>query len=204
MTLTHQTFVISHPDQTTLLIAQSSPPPLLTLPQLFGIRSDCFSRYQPPKSIPATLYHVQWLEPQNGPAYMEFKFIYRSKEVLISKGILPSLSPPMPSDLDTSLTAPKKRKARNENPSTTKKKSSAAAAKKSDATPSSPTTVEATPPKPTRPAKKPRASAKNSVMKKEVEVKSEIEVKEIVFPARKESPGTAVGEVSSDPPMSPV
>ena len=204
MTLTHQTFVILHPYQTTLLIAQSPFPLSFLFPSSLVWDLTVCARYQPPKSIPATLYHVQWLEPQNGPAYMEFKFIYRSKEVLISKGILPSLSPPMPSDLDTSLTAPKKRKARNENPSTTKKKSSAAAAKKSDATPSSPTTVEATPPKPTRPAKKPRASAKNSVMKKEVEVKSEIEVKEIVFPARKESPGTAVGEVSSDPPMSPM
>jgi len=40
-------------------------------------------------------------------------------------------------------------------------------------------------------------------MKKEIEVKTEIEVKEIVFPPGKQSPGT-VGELSSDPPISPM
>jgi hypothetical protein len=203
MTLTHPTFVISHPYQTTLLIAQSPfPLSLLFSGSLVWDLTVC-ARYQPPKSIPATLYHVQWLDPQHGPAYMEFKFIYRSKEVLISKGILPSFSAPLPSNLDETLAAPKKRKARKESTTTAKKKSSAAATKKAGATPSSPTTVEATPPKPPR-AKKPRAPAKNQVMKKEIEVKSEIDVKEIVFPARKESPGTAVGEVSSEPPASPM
>ena len=156
--------------------AESLSPSLLFPSSLVWDLTVC-GRYQPPKSIPTTLYHVQWLDPQHGPAYMEFKFIYRSKEVLISKGILPSLSAPLPSNLDE---APKKRKARNESTTTAKKKSCAAATKKADATPSSPTTVEATPPKPAR-AKKPRASAKNQVLKKEIVVKSEIDLKEIIF-----------------------
>lgn len=184
-------------------------------PTLVSVRSDCFgNRYQPPKSIPATLYHVQWLDSQNGPAYMEFKFIYRSREVLISKGILPTPSAPLPTLTESSTPAPpppppKKRKSRSENTTnstiTTKRKASAA--KHSDVPPpSSPTTVEATPPKPARPAKKPRASTKSQI-KKEIEVKNEIEVKDIhVLPdPTKQSPDATIGEIpSSDPPISPM
>ena len=157
------------------------------------------NRYQPPKSIPATLYHVQWLDPQNGPAYLEFRFIYRSKEVLVSKGILPSLSVPTP-NLDETLTGPKKRKTPNEN-NTTKRKASSTA-KKVDPSPSSPTNLEATPPKPARLTKKPRVSTKSQV-KKQVEVKNEIEVKDIVIHNAKDSLVTRAGKVSSDSPMSP-
>jgi hypothetical protein len=70
--------------------AESLSPSLLFPSSLVWDLTVC-GRYQPPKSIPTTLYHVQWLDPQHGPAYMEFKFIYRSKDVLISKSILPSL-----------------------------------------------------------------------------------------------------------------
>jgi len=163
-------------------------------------------RYQSPKSIPATLYHVQWLDSQNSPAYLEFKFIYRSKEVLISKGILPSSSTPLPVR-DESTLAPfpsllKKRKSRSENTTTTKRKSSAKAAAGvgPPPPPSSPTTVEATPPKPARAPKKHRASTKTQV-KKETEVKTEIDVQEWGFPpdTKNESPGMMAGGAGEGP-----
>jgi hypothetical protein len=63
--------------------------------------------------IPATLYHVQWLDPQTEPPFVEFQFIYRSKEVLISKGIiLPSQTLEILHETGSSP-APKKRKPNN-------------------------------------------------------------------------------------------
>jgi len=38
--------------------------------------------------IPATLYHVSWVDEQHQAPFLEFRFIYRSREVLQSKGLL--------------------------------------------------------------------------------------------------------------------
>lgn len=38
--------------------------------------------------IPATLYHVQWFDSHNDAPFVEFRFIYRARELLITRGII--------------------------------------------------------------------------------------------------------------------
>jgi hypothetical protein len=101
-------------------------------------------RFQSPQAIPATLYHVNWIDPQSGPAFLEFRFIYRSREVLISKGILPS---PTPAIENKSLESSQGKKRKLKSDQTPKRKYK----KKNDGQSTSPfTTVNiasSTPPK---------------------------------------------------------
>jgi hypothetical protein len=101
------------------------------------------------------LYHVNWIDPQDGPAYIEFKFVYRSKEVLISKGIIPG------------------RKRKSNTKSDTKKKSTT---KKTDDPESSPTTVPASSSPPSARSRAPPAKKAKLVkptIKKEVPSKEQ-------------------------------
>jgi len=43
--------------------------------------------------IPATLYHVSWIDQQCDPPFVEFRFVYRSREVLLAKGLIPPAHP---------------------------------------------------------------------------------------------------------------
>jgi hypothetical protein len=85
------------------------------------------SRYASPQPIPATLYHVTWLDHQDSPPYAQFRFIYRSKEVLMAKGIIPvpSPSPPPP--------PPSPTRAENDDPQGKKRKTKAEPKKKAPA-----------------------------------------------------------------------
>jgi hypothetical protein len=115
-----------------------------------------------PKAIPATLYHVHWIDSPVGPPYAEFRFLYRSRDVLASKGITVQVP-------DTNMKSPsppsKKRKARNLKP---KKKPT------KDGTSVSPKT-------PTKPqAKKAKTGPKNQIKTEFAEYS----------PIRRESPTT--------------
>lgn len=143
------------------------------------------SRYRSPQAIPATLYHVRWIDPQNGPAFVEFKFIYRSREVLIAKGIIPA---PLPSGHPSLIESPtKKRKLKDE---AGKKRHS----KKNEHALFSSHTATASPlssPSKSRPAKK----AKFAFTKAQVK-------KELVTPSTEER--SPLASMASDAPSSPL
>lgn len=136
-------------------------------------QSDLTHRYLTPKEIPATLYHVHWIDPQLGSPFLEFKFIYRSREVLISKGIIPG-SP------ETTGQHGKKRKAKNEY-----KKNK----KQNDQPTSSPTTIGS----PSPPAARGRPPKKVKTTNTSIKVKKE-NTSDERFP---------IPSIKSDPPTSP-
>lgn len=103
------------------------------------------------------MYHIQWIDSQDATPYIEFRFIYRSRDVLISKGILP---PPTPA-ISLTDSSPKDKKKRSARTTTPKKRSYKTALIESFP-PSSPTTIESSPPKGRSP-KRPRTK-KTSVL----------------------------------------
>lgn len=141
---------------------------------------DLICRYLPPKEIPATLYHVHWVDQQLGPPFLEFKFIYRSRQILISKGIIQG-PPEIVETPTTRAQQGKKRKGKNE-PRKNKKRNDQAI--------SSPATI-ASPPSP--PPVKGRPSKKVKTMKTPIKVKKENASDE-------RSP---IPSIESDPPTSP-
>ena len=145
----------------------------------YVFRSD--DSYASPTSIPATLYHVQWIDTHPGPPFCQFRFIYRSREVLMSRGIIP---PPMKKEIEEQ-TQTKKRKL------TSKKKTT----KKNELQPSSSaTTLEI----PSSVPSKPRASkkAKTSTTPK---IQSK---KDFVSPTTEEE--SPISLISTDLPTSPL
>lgn len=146
---------------------------------LFMGRSDV--SYASPTSIPATLYHVQWIDTQSSPPFCEFRFIYRSREVLISNGIIP---PPMKKEIEEPPQS-KKRKL------TSKKRTST---KKIDPPPSSNTTMELPSAVKPRYSKKPKTTGSTTA-------KSHSKKDALSRTTEEESP---ISMVSTEPPASPL
>jgi hypothetical protein len=141
---------------------------------------DLICRYLPPKEIPATLYHVHWVDQQLGPPFLEFKFIYRSRQILISKGIIPG-PPEIVETQTTKAQQSRKRKGKTE-PRKNKKRNDQAI--------SSPATI-VSPPSP--PPAKGRPSKKVKTRKTPIKINKENTSDE-------RSP---IPSIESDPPTSP-
>jgi hypothetical protein len=125
------------------------------------------------------LYHVHWIDQQLGSPFLEFKFIYRSRQILISKGIIPG--PPEITETPTrTVQQGKKRKTKNE-----PKKN-----KKNDQPTSSPTDI-GSPPSP--PPAKGRPPKKLKTKNAPIKVKKENNLDE----------RSLIPSIESDPPTSP-
>ena len=108
------------------------------------------------------MYHVHWIDQQLGSPFLEFKFIYRSRQILISKGIIPG--PPEIAETPTTTTPVQQRKKRKTKNEPKKNK------KQNDQPTSSPTTIGSPPSPPPakgRPPKKVKTTNTPTKVKKE-------------------------------------
>jgi hypothetical protein len=133
------------------------------------------------------LYHVEWIDAQSGPAYLHFNFLYRSRQVLITKGIIPPPSPyTIPTTAFTALPPPPPLPPVDAKPKKPSKKRGPPKKVQPDAKPagSSPTTAEDTPPK--RPVKRAKVTPAKPVKvesPKPVAVESETSSEGIASPS---------------------
>jgi hypothetical protein len=171
------------PRTTTWLIVQS-----MELYK-FLFRSD-IARFESPTPIPATLYHVNWIDPQSGPAFLEFRFIYRSREVLTSKGIISG--PPVPEVAKAPSEEPQKRGKKRKIKNVANRKKANKKNEQPDLSPTANESIESHLPSESRLTKKFRTTSVETQAKKDN-----------VPPSKEKSPAIAIMD-SSNPPTSPL